>query len=138
MDRIELPAGYSPTEEEEFMNPLQLEYFRRKLLKWKQYILEECGEIIENFKETTLPKTDLIDRASEEEELRLDVRSRDRAMKLIAKIDHALRKIENGTYGYCEISGKPISIERLKARPVATMCLESQEEHEKYKREHVS
>lgn len=138
MGNIELPDGYIPNENEEFMNPLQLEYFKRKLIKWKEHLIEERDATVEALRETSLPKTDLNDRASDEAEISLDVNTKDRTMRLIAKIDHALKKIEDGTYGYCEFSGEPISIERLKARPIATLSIESQEEHERYERGHVS
>lgn len=137
MKQVKLPNGYIPTEGEEFMNPMQLEYFKQKLLKWRQHITREYGELVDNLKEITLPITDLTDRACDEEEVRFDLTTKERALKLIRKIDYALSKIEKGTYGYCEVSGEPISIERLKARPVATMSLESQEKHERYEREHV-
>lgn len=137
MQKIELPEGYVPNENEEFMNPMQIEYFKQKLLKWKKHLQEEYNALVDSLKETNLGKPDVTDRAIDEFEITFDAKTKDRASKLISKIDYALKKIENGTYGYCEISGQPISIERLKARPIATMSIESQEAHEKYEREHM-
>jgi DnaK suppressor protein len=131
---IELPAGYRPLESEPFMNERQREYFRRKLNMWKEEILRESRETIQNLQAETVPHADLADRASTEAERQLELRTRDRQRKLIAKIDAALQRIEDGTYGYCEETGEPISIKRLEARPIATLSIEAQERHERRER----
>lgn len=126
-----LPPGYRPSENEEFMNELQREYFRLKLLQWKDDILEESRETLANLQEDTSQHPDLADRASSETERSLELRTRDRQRKLIAKIEAALRRIEDGSYGYCEETGEPISLRRLDARPIATLSVEAQERHER-------
>ncbi len=126
-----LMPGYRPSETEEFMNETQREYFRLKLLQWKEDILEEGRETLANLQEDTVQHPDLADRASSETERSLELRTRDRQRKLIAKIDAALRRIEDGTYGYCEETGEPISLRRLDARPIATLSVEAQERHER-------
>lgn len=131
-----LPEDYRPAEDEPFMNERQLEYFRRKLLNWKAELLEQSAETIGALGESARSVPDLADRASEETDRALELRTRDRQRKLIAKIDAALRRIENGEYGYCEMSGEPISLKRLDARPIATMTLESQERHERREKVH--
>ena len=131
---IELPNGYRPTESEAFMNERQREYFRRKLLRWKDDILRESRETIQNLQAETTINADLVDRASTEAERQLELRTRDRQRKLIAKIDAALRRIEDGSYGFCEETGEPISLKRLDARPIATLSLEAQERHERRER----
>ncbi|NAZ35403.1 RNA polymerase-binding protein DksA [Rubellimicrobium sp. CFH 75288] len=131
-----LPEDYRPAEDEPFMNERQLEYFRRKLLAWKAEILEESRETIEGMKGATRNIPDIADRASEETDRALELRTRDRQRKLVAKIDAALRRIEDGEYGYCEITGEPISLKRLDARPIATMTLEAQERHERREKVH--
>ncbi|NIJ50772.1 DnaK suppressor protein [Rhizomicrobium electricum] len=113
------------------MNEKQREYFRRKLLNWKEEILKESRETIQNLQSETVPHADLADRASTEAERQLELRTRDRQRKLIAKIDAALRRIEDGTYGFCEDTGEPISLKRLDARPIATLSIEAQERHER-------
>jgi DnaK suppressor protein len=113
------------------MNEKQREYFRRKLLNWKDEILKESRETIQNLQSETVPHADLADRASTEAERQLELRTRDRQRKLIAKIDAALRRIEDGTYGFCEDTGEPISLKRLDARPIATLSIEAQERHER-------
>jgi RNA polymerase-binding protein DksA len=113
------------------MNEKQREYFRRKLLNWKDEILRESRETIQNLQSETVPHADLADRASTEAERQLELRTRDRQRKLIAKIDAALRRIEDGTYGFCEDTGEPISLKRLDARPIATLSIEAQERHER-------
>lgn len=133
---IFLPDDYRPAEDEPFMNDLQLEYFRRKLLNWKAELLGQSAETLDNLGESARNVPDLADRASEETDRALELRTRDRQRKLIGKIDAALRRIENGEYGYCEMSGEPISLKRLDARPIATMTLESQERHERRERVH--
>ncbi len=133
---IFLPDDYRPAENEPFMNERQLEYFRRKLLNWKQELLEQSAETIEGLQESGRNVPDIADRASEETDRALELRTRDRQRKLVAKIDAALRRIDNGEYGYCEVSGEPISLKRLDARPIATMTLEAQERHERRERVH--
>ncbi|MEL6978570.1 MAG: RNA polymerase-binding protein DksA [Pseudomonadota bacterium] len=118
------------------MNPKQQEYFRRKLLAWKQSILEESRETVAALQDVTLNMPDLTDRASEESDRRLELRTRDRQRKLIGKIDAALRRIEAGEYGYCEVTGDPIGLRRLDARPIATLSLEAQERHERNEKVH--
>ncbi|VDC31634.1 RNA polymerase-binding transcription factor DksA [Pseudogemmobacter humi] len=131
-----LPDDYRPAEDEPFMNDRQLEYFRRKLVVWKQELLDQSAETLENLNESARNVPDLADRASEETDRALELRTRDRQRKLIAKIDAALRRIENGEYGYCEMTGEPISLKRLDARPIATMTLEAQEKHERREKVH--
>ena len=124
-------ADYRPTENEPFMNPRQREYFRRKLENWKDEILRESRETLENLQEESQNHPDMADRASSESDRALELRTRDRQRKLISKIDAALKRIEDGTYGYCEETGDPIGIARLDARPIATLSLEAQEVHER-------
>jgi DnaK suppressor protein len=131
-----LPDDYRPAEDEPFMNERQLEYFRRKLLVWKQELLDQSAETIDNLHDSARNVPDLADRASEETDRALELRTRDRQRKLIGKIDAALRRIDNGEYGYCEVSGEPISLKRLDARPIATMTLEAQEKHERREKVH--
>jgi DnaK suppressor protein len=131
-----LPDDYRPAEDEPFMNERQLEYFRRKLVTWKQELLDQSAETIDNLQDSARNVPDLADRASEETDRALELRTRDRQRKLVAKIDAALRRIENGEYGYCEMSGEPISLKRLDARPIATMTLEAQEKHERREKVH--
>lgn len=131
-----LPDNYRPAEDEPFMNERQLEYFRRKLLAWKSELLEQSLETLEGLAESARNVPDLADRASEETDRALELRTRDRQRKLVSKIDAALRRIENGEYGYCEMTGEPISLKRLDARPIATMTLEAQEKHERRERVH--
>jgi DnaK suppressor protein len=124
-------ADYRPSEDEPFMNPRQREYFRRKLETWKEDILRESRETLENLQEESQNHPDMADRASSESDRALELRTRDRQRKLIAKIDSALKRIDDGTYGYCEETGDPIGIARLDARPIATLSLEAQEMHER-------
>ncbi|WP_200833862.1 RNA polymerase-binding protein DksA [Tabrizicola flagellatus] len=131
-----LPDDYRPAEDEPFMNERQLEYFRRKLLTWKQELLEQSAETIDSLQESARNVPDIADRASEETDRALELRTRDRQRKLVAKIDAALRRIENGEFGYCEVTGEPISLKRLDARPIATMTLEAQEKHERREKVH--
>lgn len=131
-----LPDDYRPAEDEPFMNDRQLEYFRRKLLTWKQELLDQSAETIDSLQESARNVPDIADRASEETDRALELRTRDRQRKLVAKIDAALRRIETGEYGYCEMTGEPISLRRLDARPIATMTLEAQERHERKERVH--
>jgi DnaK suppressor protein len=131
-----LSEDYRPAEDEPFMNERQLEYFRRKLHTWKGEILRESHDTIEGMKDATRNIPDIADRASEETDRALELRTRDRQRKLVAKIDAALRRIDEGEYGYCEITGEPISLKRLDARPIATMTLEAQERHERREKVH--
>ena len=124
--------NYKPSSKEKFMNSKMKEYFKIKLLNWKKNLLEGSSKTLKNFKkEDNSSKPDVTDRASEEIERSFELRTRDRERKLIAKIDEALIRIENGSYGFCEETGEPIGIKRLEARPVATLSLEAQEMHEK-------
>jgi DnaK suppressor protein len=132
----ELPEGYVPSPDEEFMNPRQLEYFRRKLEAWKKDILRESAETLQNLQQDNLREPDIADRASSETDWSVELRTRDRQRKLVSKIDSALRRIENGEYGYCEVTGEPISLKRLDARPIATMTIEAQEAHERAEKVH--
>src|SRR5271155_3920003 len=127
----EIPSGYKPSESEPFMNERQREYFRRKLLRWKDEILRESRETIQNLQLETIPNAYLADRAATEAERQLELRTRDRQRKLIAKIDLALRRLDDCSYGFCEESGEPISLKRLDARPIATLSIEAQERHER-------
>ncbi len=131
-----LPDDYRPAEDEPFMNERQLEYFRRKLINWKNELLEESRDTIEGLQDSTRAIPDVADRASEETDRALELRTRDRQRKLVAKIDAALRRIDEGEYGYCEVTGEPISLKRLDARPIATMSLEAQERHERREKVH--
>lgn len=134
--RPTLPPDYRPTEDEEFMNPTQLEYFRQKLLRWRADLLAESSETLNHLKEDSLSEPDITDRASLETDRFTELRTRDRERKLIAKIDSALQRIEIGTYGYCEETDEPIGVRRLEARPIATLSLEAQERHERMERTH--
>lgn len=126
-----LPPDYRPTADEEYMNEMQLEYFRQKLLNWKKSLIGQSKDTLEDLRQGGLNQPDQIDRASLESDKALELRTRDRARKLISKIDEALKRIEDGVYGYCEETGDPIGIERLDVRPVATLSLEAQERHER-------
>jgi DnaK suppressor protein len=128
--------SYRPSEDEEFMNERQLEYFRKKLLSWKEDILRESRETVSHLQAETENHPDIADRASSETDRALELRTRDRQRKLISKIEDALRRIEDGSYGYCEETGEPIGVARLDARPIATMSLEAQERHERRERVH--
>jgi DnaK suppressor protein len=123
--------GYRPTSDEPFMNPRQLEFFRDKLLAWKDAIYREAAGTLSQLQTESLREADLTDRASSETDWSIELRTRDRQRKLISKIDAALRRIEDGEYGYCEVTGEPISLARLEARPIATMTVEAQERHER-------
>jgi DnaK suppressor protein len=129
-----LSPDYRPHDKEDFMNPMQQEYFRQKLLAWKQELLRESGETLNHLQEESLSEPDITDRASLETDRALELRTRDRERKLISKIDEALRRIEEGTYGFCEETGEPISLKRLDARPIATLSIEAQERHERRER----
>src|ERR1700756_1452357 len=123
--------NYRPTDKEPFMNERQREYFRAKLLMWREDILKEAKETLQHLQEENQNHPDLADRASSETDRAIELRARDRQRKLIAKIDEALTRIDDGTYGYCEETGEPIAIKRLEARPIATLSVEAQERHEK-------
>jgi DnaK suppressor protein len=131
-----VPDNYRPADDEPFMNDTQLAYFRRKLLAWKSELMSDSKETIETLQDNTRAIPDISDRASEETDRALELRTRDRQRKLVSKIDAALRRIEEGEYGYCEETGDPISLRRLDARPIATMILEAQERHERRERVH--
>ena len=131
-----LPDGYTPRDNETLMDSRQLEYFRRKLLSWKADLLVETRETLEGLQGTTRNIPDVADRASEETDRSLELRTRDRQRKLVTKIDAALQRIAEGEYGYCEVTGEPISLKRLDARPIATMSLEAQERHERKEKVH--
>lgn len=131
MDAKLVEDGYRPSDKEPFMNPTQCEYFRQKLMIWREDILRDSRETLENLQEENVLHADMADRASSESDRTLELRTRDRQRKLIAKIDAAIRRIDDGTYGYCEDTGEPIGLARLDARPVATMSLEAQEKHER-------
>jgi len=126
-----LPKNYKPTQKEKFMNAKMKEYFRQKLVSWKKDLLKESSQTLNNLQNENEAKSDITDRASEEIDRSFELRTRDRERKLINKIDAALQRIEDGSYGYCDETGDPISIKRLEARPVATLSLEAQEMHEK-------
>ena len=137
MPSVTLPEGYIPSENEEYMNPQQLAYFRQKLTEWRSDLLKESRETMEHLKEENWHEADIADRASLETEAGVELRTRNRYLKLIAKIDQALRRIEKGEYGYCEETGDAIGIRRLQARPVATMTIEAQERHEKLEKQYA-
>ena len=128
---IDLDPSYRPGPDEDFMSERQLAYFRRKLLDWRDSILKEASLTLETLKAEPLREPDITDRAASETDWGIELRTRDRQRKLISKIDAALRRIETGDYGYCEVTGEPISLQRLEARPIATMTLEAQERHER-------
>ena len=126
-----LPPDYKPSADEEYMNEMQVEYFRQKLLDWKKSLLAQSQDTLEELRQGGLNQPDELDRASMETDKALDLRTKDRARKLISKINDALKRIEDGTYGYCEETGEPIGVARLEARPVATLSIEAQERHER-------
>lgn len=128
---MSLPSNYMPSENEPYMNPTQLEYFRQKLIKWREELQKETVETLHHMQEESLNEPDVNDRASTETDRSLELRTRDRERKLILKINQALDRIDEGTYGFCEETGVPIGIARLNARPIATLCLEAQELHER-------
>jgi DnaK suppressor protein len=134
MTKIMIDEGYRPTEEEAFMNERQREYFRRKLIRWKGEILREAQDTLATLQNENENHPDLADRASSETDRAIELRARDRQRKLIAKIEAALSRIDEGSYGYCEETGEPISLKRLEARPIATLSLEAQERHERNER----
>ena len=129
-----LPKNYRPSEGEPFMNVRQREYFRRRLVEWRGDILRESNETLLHLQVSNIPEADLADRASAESDRSLELRTRDRGRKLITKIDSALRRIDEGSYGFCEETGEPINLRRLEARPIATLGIEAQERHERRER----
>jgi DnaK suppressor protein len=131
-----IPDNYTPAEDEPFMNDRQIEYFRRKLLNWKSDLMEDTRDTVAGMKDQTRNIPDVADRASEETDRSIELRTRDRQRKLVSKIDAALRRIDEGEFGYCSITGEPISLKRLDARPIATMSLEAQERHERREKVH--
>lgn len=133
-DVLRASFGYRPSANEEFMNTDQLAYFRQKLLNWKDDILREAADTMAQLKSGPIQEADLTDRASSETDWSIHLRTRDRQRKLIAKIEAAMRRIETGEYGFCEVTGEPISLARLEARPIATMTVEAQERHERNER----
>lgn len=137
MDRIILPQGYKPSEDEEYMNPLQLEYFRQKLVKWRNELLAESRDTLEHLREENWNEPDLTDRASVETETSIELRTRDRYRKLIDKIEGAIERINKGEYGYCDETGEQIGLRRLEARPVATLSIEAQTRLEQYEKTHL-
>ncbi len=133
---ITLPPDYRPADTEEFMNPVQQEYFRQKLFRWRSELLRDADGTLASLSEGGIHEADITDRASVETDRALELRTRDRARKLISKIDHALQRVENGSYGFCDETGEPIGLRRLEARPIATMSIEAQERHERMERVH--
>ena len=132
--KIKLSSDYKPSEDEPFMNERQLEYFRLKLLSWKDEILDSTKETLEHLQADSSNHPDITDRATSETDKALELRIRDRQRKLISKIESALERIEDGSYGFCEETGEPIGLKRLDARPVVTLCIEAQEKHERKER----
>ena len=133
---VTLSPDYTPSEDEEFMNPMQMEYFRQMLLNWRSELIQEAGETLNNLNSGNLQQPDMADRASLETDHQIELRTRDRERKLIIKIDEALSRIDNGTYGFCEDTDEPIGLKRLMARPIAVLSLEAQERHERQERTH--
>lgn len=133
---VTLPPDYKPSSKEAFMSPMMLEFFRQKLLDWKDELLKESSDTLEHLQEGGILEPDIADRASIETDRALELRTRDRARKLIGKIDQALRRISEGSYGYCEDTHEPISISRLQARPIATLSIDAQERHERMEKTH--
>lgn len=133
---IELPLGYVPSEDEEYMNPLQLEYFRQKLVTWREQLLRESEDVINQLQNENWQEADMADRVAVEMDAALELRTRERYRKLIKKIDAALERIQDGSYGYCAETGQEIGLKRLEARPVATLSIEAQEQHERFERHH--
>ena len=132
-----LPAGYKPTASEEYMNSQQLEYFRQKLLSWRKELMDESRETLDHLHEENWHQADIADRAALETEAGVELRTRNRYLKLVSKIDDAIRRIEQDEYGYCEETGEPIGLKRLEARPVATLSIEAQERHEKNEKQYI-
>jgi DnaK suppressor protein len=137
MKKVVLPEGYKPSESEEYMNPMQLEYFKQKLQNWRLELLDESRETLTHLKEENWNEPDLNDRASVETETTIELRTRDRYRKLIDKIEHTISRIDTGDYGCCEETGEEIGLKRLEARPVATLCIDAQMRHENYEKTHL-
>ncbi len=133
---VTLPPDYRPSPDEDFMNSRMLEFFRRKLLNWRGELVSESNDTLQHLQEGGIVEADIADRASIETERSLELRTRDRARKLITKIDEALDRIDNGSYGYCEETNEPINLSRLEARPIATLSIEAQERHERMEKTH--
>lgn len=134
---LELPAGYDPADDnDEYMNPRHMAYFRQQLLNWKEDLLDKSRETLDHLREEEGREPDPVDQASSEYDQAVELRTRDRYRKLITKIDAALARIDSGEYGYCEETGEEIGVGRLKARPIATLCIEAQERHESYEKQH--
>ena len=133
---VKLPKGYKPSPDEPYMSPMQLEYFRQRLLSWRQELLEESQQTINHLREDNQGVGDEVDRANSESETSLELRTRDRYRKLLGKIDAATQRIEDGSYGYCEVTGEEIGVRRLDARPIASMTVEAQERHERREKVH--
>ena len=131
-----LPKNYRPSGKEPFMNAKQREYFRQRLLRWRRELLRETNQTLQNLQEDSLQAPDIADRASAETDRAVELRTRDRERKLVQKIDEALKRVEDGSYGYCEETDEPISVQRLEARPIATLSIEAQERHERMERTH--
>lgn len=136
MNKVELPSGYKPSESEEYMNPMQLEYFKNKLNSWKNELLSNSSEALKHLQEENWHESDLNDRACVEMNAAFELKTQNRYRKLIDKIDSALNRIETAEYGYCEETGEKIGVGRLEARPVATFAIEAQQSHENYERQH--
>ncbi len=134
MSEVNLPNNYRPTEKEKFMSAKQREFFRRRLLGWRDEIMRDAKGTIQNLQEDDGQAPDIADRATTESERSIELRTRDRQRKLVAKIDAALERIEDGSYGYCDVTGEPIGLKRLEARPIATLSIEAQERHERRER----
>ena len=133
---LTLPPDYRPLDNEEFMNPVQIEYFRQRLLRWRADLLRDADGTLASLSQGGIHEADVTDRASVETDRALELRTRDRSRKLVSKIDQALVRIDNGIYGYCEETDEPISLRRLEARPIATMSIKAQERHERMERVH--
>ena len=138
MPQNDLPNNYTPSENEEFMNENQQIFFKQQLEDWREKLLLEFSQTINQLQNTSVPESDIIDIANNELDHAIELRARDRGRKLISKIEQALKRIEKGDYGYCEETGDPIGVKRLKARPIATLCIEAQEKHERRERTHKS
>ncbi len=135
-NRVKLPKNYKPTKREKYMNPKQLEYFRQKLLEWRQSLLDESQQTIDQMRDAARDVSDEAERASRETEISFELRTRDRYRKLLTKIDQALKRIEDESYGFCDETGEPIGLDRLEARPIATLSIEAQERREQLERQY--
>jgi len=135
-NRVKLAKGYKPSKREKYMNPKQLEYFRQKLLVWRQSLLDESQQTIDQMRDAARDVSDEAERASRETEISFELRTRDRYRKLLAKIDQALKRIDDESYGFCDETGEPIGLDRLEARPIATLSIEAQERREQLERQY--